>query len=133
MRALTGFAALLSAQSLGEGVARLVNTHSGLALPGPVWGMLLLGALLCVPWVQRPLASSVGEASQVLLTHLSLLFVPVGVGVMVHLNLLSAYGWKLILVLLLSTWLGLAVTALVLRRFWPHPGSESASSLKEQA
>jgi holin-like protein len=121
MQALTGFAVLLVAQSLGEVMARWVNAQLGLALPGPVWGMLLLGLALLAPWVQRQLAAAVGEASRVLLTHLSLLFVPVGVGVMVHLGLLSAYGWKLLAVLVLSTWLGLIVTALVLKLFWPQP------------
>lgn len=126
MQVLTGFAVLLVAQSLGEVMARWVNAQLGLALPGPVWGMLLLGLALLAPWVQRQLATAVGEASRVLLTHLSLLFVPVGVGVMVHLGLLSAYGWKLLAVLVLSTWLGLIVTALVLQLFWPQPQADQA-------
>lgn len=119
MKTLTGFAVLLSAQAAGEVIARGVKSAIGLTLPGPVWGMLLLAALLLLPWVQQRLAQSVGAASTVLLSHLSLLFVPVGVGVMVHLGLLSQYGWKLAGVLLVSTWLGLAVTALVLRAMWP--------------
>lgn len=119
MKALTGFAVLLSAQAAGELLARGAKTAIGFTLPGPVWGMLLLAAVLLVPWVQERLAQSVGEAATVLLAHLSLLFVPVGVGVMVHLALLSQYGWKLAGVLLISTWLGLAVTALVLRAMWP--------------
>ncbi len=119
MKALTGFAVLLSAQAAGELLARGAKTTVGFTLPGPVWGMLLLVAVLLLPWVQQSFAQSVGEASEVLLAHLSLLFVPVGVGVMVHLGLLSQYGWKLAGVLLISTWLGLAVTALVLRAMWP--------------
>jgi holin-like protein len=131
MQALTGFAVLLVAQSLGEGAARMVNAQWGLALPGPVWGMVLLGLALLVPWVQRQLASAVGDASRVLLTHLSLLFVPVGVGVMVHLGLLSAYGWRLLAVLAVSTWIGLAVTAAVLRLFWPRAAAQApADSIK---
>ena len=119
MKALTGFAILLSAQAAGEVIARGAKSVIGFTLPGPVWGMLLLAAFLLVPWVQQRIAPAVGEASAVLLAHLSLLFVPVGVGVMVHLGLLSQYGWKLAGVLLISTWLGLAVTALVLRAMWP--------------
>jgi holin-like protein len=57
----------------------------------------------------------VSAAAQVLLEHLSLLFVPVGVGVMTHLGLVSQYGLRLLLVLTLSTWIGMAVTALVFR------------------
>ncbi len=119
MKALTGFAVLLSAQAAGELLARGAKTTVGFTLPGPVWGMLLLAAVLLLPWFQQRFAQSVGEASVVLLAHLSLLFVPVGVGVMVHLGLLSQYGWKLAGVLFISTWLGLAVTALVLGAMWP--------------
>lgn len=128
MKALTGFAVLLSAQAAGELVARGAKAQLGFTLPGPVWGMLLLAALLLVPWVQQHLAQSVGEASTVLLAHLSLLFVPVGVGVMVHLGLLSQYGWTLAGVLLISTWLGLAVTALILKTMWPAASAADSSA-----
>ena len=50
-----------------------------------------------------------------MLAHLSLLFVPVGVGVMTHLGLLSQYGLRMLVAIVVSTWIGLAVTALVLR------------------
>lgn len=120
MVALKGFAALLCAQAAGEVLARFLQASWGWTLPGPVWGMLLLSLTLLVPWVQKALSEAIGTASQALLTHLSLLFVPVGVGVVVHLELLSVYGLKLIGVLLVSTWLGLAVTAWVLRARWPQ-------------
>jgi holin-like protein len=120
MVALKGFAALLCAQAAGEVLARFLQASWGWTLPGPVWGMLLLSSTLLVPWVQKALSEAIGTASQALLTHLSLLFVPVGVGVVVHLELLSVYGLKLIGVLLVSTWLGLAVTAWVLRARWPQ-------------
>jgi len=44
-----------------------------------------------------------------------LLFVPVGVGVMTHLGLLGQYGLRMLIVIVLSTWIGLAVTALLLK------------------
>lgn len=46
MQVLTGFAVLLVAPSLGELMAHWVNAQLRLALPGPVWGMLLLGLAL---------------------------------------------------------------------------------------
>ena len=49
-----------------------------------------------------------------LLAHLSLLFVPVGVGVMTHLGLVAQYGGRMLVVLVLSTVVGLAATALVM-------------------
>lgn len=100
-------------QSLGE----LVSRGLGLPFPGPVVGMLLL--LLALRWasVREPVAACAGF----LLSHLSLLFVPVGVGVMTHLGMLGQYGMRMMLVIVLSTWAGLAVTALVLRAFHRVP------------
>ena len=80
-------------------------------MPGPVLGMLLLAGALA--WA--PMREPVRAASDGLLQHLSLLFVPVGVGVMTHLALLSEYGARIAVALVLSTWVGLAVSALVLR------------------
>ena len=109
MQALRGLAWLLAMQSLGE----LVSRGLGLPFPGPVVGMLLLLLALRWPAVRAPVAACAGF----LLSHLSLLFVPVGVGVMTHLGLLSQYGVRMLAVIVLSTWVGLTVTALVLRAF----------------
>jgi holin-like protein len=98
---------LLALQALGEVLARGLH----LPYPGPVVGMLLLWLALRWPAVQQ----RVGPVCDTLLAHLSLLFVPVGVGVMTHLGLLGTYGWRLLGVIVLSTWIGLAVTALVVR------------------
>jgi len=107
MTALRGLAWLLLLQALGEALTHALS----LPFPGPVVGMLLLLPALQWAAVREP----VNAAAELLLTHLSLLFVPVGVGVITHLALLSQYGLKLLLVIVLSTWAGMAVTALVLR------------------
>jgi putative effector of murein hydrolase LrgA (UPF0299 family) len=104
---LPGLAWLLACQSAGEVLARL--THIG--LPGPVLGMLILLVLLRREAVRAP----VGAVAEALLAHLSLLFVPVGVGVMTHVPLIAQYGIQLVATLVLSTWVGLLVTALVFR------------------
>ncbi len=111
---LQGLACLLLCQSLGEALALLLR-KAGLALPGPVLGMLLLAAALTWQRLHAPVATAAGA----LLAHLSLLFVPVGVGVMTHLPLIAQYGGRMLATLLLSTWIGLAVTALVLRALLP--------------
>lgn len=67
----------------------------------------------------QPVQDAVAPAAGFLLQHLSLLFVPVGVGVMTHLALLSTYGLQLVAVIVLSTWIGMAVTAQVLRLLQP--------------
>ena len=109
MNGLRGLAWLLAMQSLGE----LLSRGLSLPFPGPVIGMLLLLVALRLPMVREPVA----ECANFLLAHLSLLFVPVGVGVMTHLGLLGQYGLRMLVVVVLSTWIGLAVTVLVLRMF----------------
>jgi len=112
MDALRGLALLLLCQSAGEVLVRLTLAP----LPGPVLGLLLLWALLHVDALRRP----VQAAAEVLLAHLSLLFVPVGVGVVVHLELIARHGVRMAVVVVVSTWVGLVVTALVLRALLPR-------------
>jgi putative effector of murein hydrolase LrgA (UPF0299 family) len=120
MKALQGLAWLLVLQSAGEALARLLD----LAFPGPVVGMVLLLGALRWPAVR----DSVAAVAEFLLTHLSLLFVPVGVGVMTHLGLLSRYGLRLGVVIVLSTWVGLGVTALVLRALMRRDRADKAAA-----
>jgi len=112
MTLLQGLALLLLCQSAGEVLARLLH----LPLPGPVLGML--GLVLGLGWA--PLRARASVAADALLGHLSLLFVPVGVGVMTHLALIAQYGGRMLLALLLSTLIGLAVTAGVLQALLPR-------------
>ena len=119
MPVLTGLAWLLLCQSAGEVLVRLL----ALPLPGPVVGMLILLLVLRLEAVRAP----VGAVADALLAHLSLLFVPVGVGVISHLGLVAQYGLRMLLALLLSTWIGLLVTALVLRALWPADGAEDTA------
>ena len=114
---LQGLAVLLLCQSAGEALSRLLKLGFNLPLPGPVLGMLALAGLLCWPPLRRP----VGTAADALLAHLSLLFVPVGVGVMVHGALIAQHGAGMLLALVLSTWIGLVVCAGVLRALLPKP------------
>jgi holin-like protein len=105
---LRALAILLSFQCLGEGVSYL----SGLPVPGPVIGMLLLfGCLLARP----VLAEAAEPAALELLRHLSLLFVPAGVGIMTSASRLHGDWLAVGLALLVSTTLAIAVTALVTR------------------
>lgn len=106
MELLKGLALLLVCQSLGELIARA----AGLPLPGPVLGLLLLWLALNA----KPLRAPVAAAAEPLLQHLSLLFVPVGVGVVTHLSLLGQYGAGILLAIIGSTWIALAVSAAVL-------------------
>ncbi|MDZ4136317.1 MAG: CidA/LrgA family protein [Paracoccaceae bacterium] len=98
--------ALLLCQLAGEVVARGL----GLSLPGPVLGlMLLLAGFAAFP----RLLDVVRPVAQGLLGHLSLLFVPAGVGVVGHLDRLGDQGLAILVALVVSTVLSIAVGALV--------------------
>ena len=74
---LESLALLLALQTIGEVLSYALN----LPIPGPVIGMVMLLALLAL----RPaLVTRLKPTTTTLLQHLSLLFVPAGVGVMVH-------------------------------------------------
>lgn len=105
---LAALTQLLLFQLAGEVIAR------GLALPipGPVLGMLLLFVALVLRGGPGRNLQSTG---QTLLQHLSLLFVPAGTGIMVHLHRVADEWLPLALSLLVSTTATLIVTALVMK------------------
>jgi holin-like protein len=103
---------ILLCQLAGEVVVR------GLAVPvpGPVIGMLLLLVLLLLRdratlFAQGPLqGGGVENAARGLLAHLSLLFVPAGVGVVQKLDVLAQHGIAIVTVLAISVVITLLVT-----------------------
>lgn len=105
---LQGVTVLLIYQLVGEVSARLLH----LPIPGPVIGMVLLFVTLLV---RHALAESLEPAATGLLSHLSLLFIPAGVGVMVHIGRIGEQWLALSAALLLSTVLTLVVTALLMQ------------------
>lgn len=108
MNILPGVAVLLAYQLVGEMLVVLL----ALPLPGPVAGMLLL---LVTLMVRGGVAAPLEDATNLLLSHLSLLFVPAGVGVMVHFHRLGEEGLAIAMALVLSTFATLAVTALIMK------------------
>ena len=99
---------LLSCQLAGELPARLC----GLPVPGPVLGLVLL-FIICA--VRGAMPHALRETAQTILRHLSLLFVPAGVGVMVHAARIESEWIAILVALLVSAVLTIAVTALVFR------------------
>ena len=95
----------------------------GLALPmpGPVVGLLLLLVLLLARDRFKVLArgplqqDGVENASRNLLAHLSLLFVPAGVGVVQKLDLIAEHGIAIIVILAVSVVVTLLVTVATFR------------------
>ena len=86
---------LLAFQLVGEVAARGL----GLPLPGPVIGF----ALLFVALMTIPRLSAIAETARGLLSHLSLLFVPAGVGIVGHLGTLREDGVAVAAAILGST------------------------------
>ena len=105
---LAGATWLLLFQCAGEAVSHVL----GLPVPGPVVGMLLLFVALRI---RDQVPESVGVAADALARHLSLLFVPAGVGVMLHFGRLGSEWLALAVALVASTVITLVVTAVVMR------------------
>jgi len=102
---LAGVTRLLLFQCAGEAMSRLL----GLPVPGPVIGMLLLFVVLRM---RDRVPDSVGTAADGLAKHLSLLFVPAGVGVMMYFGRLAGEWLPIALALLVSTVAAIAASAL---------------------
>ncbi|NEQ48982.1 MAG: CidA/LrgA family protein [Leptolyngbya sp. SIO3F4] len=108
MNFLTGITLLLIYELIGE-VSVLILP---LPLPGPVMGMMMLFLTLLVQGRSTEALDSAGTA---LLNHLSLLFVPAGVGLVVHFERIAQEWLAISLALVLSTGLTIATTAVVMK------------------
>lgn len=110
---IQAFATLLLCQLAGESLVRA----SGLPVPGPVVGLVILalglvagrrvGLVARGSLGERPL----GQAADGLLRHLSLLFVPAGVGIVGQAAAIRSSGLAIVAALLVSTVLTLVVSA----------------------
>jgi len=146
---LTGVTWLLVFQCIGEVLVRA----TGAPVPGPVVGMVLLFA-----WLRWRAARAVSAgaaptgagtapsrpdggaasseppgltvAADGLLKHLSLLFVPAGVGVMLHASRLADEWLAIAVALVVSTVAAIAAAALTMRALMPR---ESKSDPPEAA
>lgn len=82
MQFINGITLLLIYQLVGEISVLLL----GIPVPGPVLGMIML---LITLMLRRKVDDSLDQSVTALLSHLSLLFVPAGVGLMVHFQRIS--------------------------------------------
>jgi putative effector of murein hydrolase LrgA (UPF0299 family) len=103
---------ILLCQLAGEVIVR----GTALPMPGPVVGLVLLLGLLLMRdrfsvLARGPLQrDGVENAARGLLAHLSLLFVPAGVGVVQKLDLIAEHGVAVAAILALSVIVTLLVT-----------------------
>lgn len=98
---------ILACQLIGE----FAVTTANVPFPGPVAGMVLLFLFLLI---KGEIPEELSNVSGALLTNLSLMFIPAGVGVMVHFKLLGSDALPLSLALIFSTLLTIVITALVM-------------------
>lgn len=102
------FIILLSCQLLGE----ILVIATGAPLPGPVVGMAILFAGLML---RGGIPAGLDNMGDALLSHLSLLFVPAGVGVMLHAQLIGNELLPIAGSVILSTMLTIVVTAWIMQ------------------
>ncbi len=104
-------------QLIGEAVKKLFEIN----IPGPVIGLTLL--LLTLIYLRRfkkgkvkDLKDDVTNTGNYILSYLSLLFVPIGVGVVMHLAFLEKNLINVIFIIFLSTVLTIGFTAYVMEK-----------------
>ncbi len=108
MTFLNGMTLLLIYQLVGEIGVHMLQWP----VPGPVLGMVLLFLTLLL---RKGIPASIDSSSHALLNHLSLLFVPAGVGMMVYLERLKQEWLPIVAALFLGTLITLSVSALVMQ------------------
>ncbi|WCT79152.1 CidA/LrgA family protein [Novosphingobium humi] len=107
IKALTS---ILLCQLVGEVIAGM----AGLRVPGAVIGLILLFGLL---HIGGETSKGLMKAGDMLLSNLSLLFVPAGVGVMAHWTLLMHDGMALSVAIVFSTLITIGVTGATMASF----------------
>jgi holin-like protein len=110
---IPALATLLVFQLMGEALVFALAAP----MPGPVVGLALLLLVLVIrpTWI-----SAIKPTAHTLLQHLSLLFVPAGVGVMLHLQRLGDEALAIGVALILSTLVGLGTAALTMAWLMKH-------------
>ena len=104
-------------QLLGEALKKFFEMR----IPGPVIGLILL--LIALIFLKRfktaavnKLKNDVLNTSNYILSYLSLLFVPIGVGVVMHLSYLENNLFKVLLIVFISTILTIGLTAFLMEK-----------------
>lgn len=104
-------------QLLGEALKKFFEMR----IPGPVLGLILL--LIFLIFLKRfktaaitNLKEDVIDTSNYILNYLSLLFVPIGVGVVMHLSYLENNLFKVLIIVFISTILTIGLTAFLMEK-----------------
>ena len=100
----------------------VIQQGSGLPIPGPVIGLVMLLSYLIRTGGPAPYLK---DTAQGLLKYLGVLFVPAGVGVVTELQELRENAFAIGVAIPVSTLLGLLVTGVLMNWFAGRNGAES--------
>jgi holin-like protein len=103
-------------QLLGEAIQKFFEIN----MPGPVIGLILL-LLVFIFFIKsappfRKIKKEISETSHQIINYLSLLFVPIGVGVVMHINYLGDNLFKILAIIIIGTLSTLVFVAYVMEK-----------------
>lgn len=101
-----------------------LRTAFHLAVPGPVIGLAILTVIFLLAehfhtWSHRHLTFHLAPVGRLLVSHLGLLFVPAGVGIITEGDVLRREWLPIVVALIGSTLVGLVATGWLMHRFAP--------------
>lgn len=105
-------------QLLGEVIQKLLQ----ITIPGPVIGLILLVTFLIAKerfgkqWLPEAFERDLIATSESILRYLPLLFVPIGVGVVLHVSLFKGTLLQVLVLLVVGTCSTIAFTAWVMQK-----------------
>ena len=103
-------------QLLGEAIQKFFEIN----IPGPVIGLILL-LLVFIFFIKnalpfRKIKKEISETSHQIINYLSLLFVPIGVGVVMHINYLGDNLFKILAIIIIGTLSTLVFVAYIMEK-----------------
>jgi len=112
---LRSFFIILLYQLVGETIQKFFN----IIIPGPVIGLVLL--LITFIFIKKfkdkkvlQIKKDVIKTGNIIVSHLSLLFIPIGVGVVMHISYLGENLFQVFAVIIIGTLLTVAFTAKIM-------------------
>jgi holin-like protein len=101
-------------------IGEFIQKFTDISIPGPVIGLILLLSVLLIRGKffikSHIIENNLVDLSERFLAYLPLLFIPVGVGVVMHLSLLEENLISVISIIILGTLLTLALTGFIMEK-----------------
>jgi holin-like protein len=101
-------------------IGEFIQKFTDISIPGPVIGLILLLSVLLIRGKffikSHIIENNLVDFSERFLAYLPLLFIPVGVGVVMHLSLLEENLISVISIIILGSLLTLALTGFIMEK-----------------